>query len=237
MPELIPVRVVAELASGVGATSGWGPSLDGIVASQMWAERKEELLAAGEEPAGLDPERDPEDLDLPFARVEYAEGWYWASTCGYPDELDPRPEVRYWTGRADQAALAVLADSPPAAIPDRQGRLRSRVMPLAVLMCRRMVWHAVADPVRLQQVLGPVRAIGKKRGCGEGEVRSWIVEPVDICPFAAAHLHPDGTLGRPTPIAVLGEQPTIKTGARAVLGVRPPVMHPSRRAAVWLPPA
>jgi len=235
MPDLVPVRVVAELASGVGATSGWGPSLDGIVASQMWAERKAAQLVAGESPVGLDPDREPEDLNLPFARVSSETGWYWASTCGYPDGLDPHPEVRYWTGRADQSALATLAESPPASIPDRQGRLRSRVMPLPVLMCRRMVWHAVADPDRLREAVSPVRAIGKKRGCGEGEVRAWSVNEVDIDPFAAAHLHPDGTLGRPTPIDVLGEQPTIKTGARAVLGVRPPVMHPSRRVEVWLP--
>lgn len=237
MPDLVPVRVVAELTSGVGSTSGWGPSLDGIVASQMWAERKADQLEAGEDPVGLDPGREPEDLDLPFARVSFDGGWYWAGTCGYPDELDPHPEVRYWTGRADQAELAVLASSPPAAISDRQGRLRSRVMPLPVLMCRRMVWHAVADPARLRQLLPTVRAIGKKRGCGEGEVRAWAVEEVAIDPFAAAHLHPDGTLGRPTPIEVLGDHPTIRTGARAVMGVRPPVMHPNRRAAVWLPVA
>lgn len=237
MPDLVPVRVVAELASGVGSTSGWGPGLDGIVASELWARHKGAQIAAGEDPVGLDPNRDPEDLDLPFARVECATSWYWASTCGYPDGRDPHPEVRYWTGRADQQELAVLAANPPASIPDRQGRLRSRVMPLPVLMCRRMVWHAIADPSQLREILPRVRAIGKKRGCGEGEVRKWTVDEVDIDPFAAAHLHPDGTLGRPTPIEALGEQPGVRTGARAVLGVRPPVMHPSRRAVVWLPAA
>lgn len=209
--------------------------MDGIVASQLWADRKAAQLAAGEDPVGLDPDREPEDMDLPFERLEFGDGWYWAATCGYPDALDPHPEVRYWTGRADQAALAVLTDNPPAAIPDRQGRLRSRVMPLPVLMCGRMVWHAVGDLSQLLEVLSSVRSIGKKRGCGEGEVRAWTVEVVDVDRFAAAHLHPDGSLGRPTPIDVLGEQPAMRTGARAVLGVRPPVMHPSRRAEVWLP--
>lgn len=234
--DFVPVRVRARLASGIASGDGWGPSLDGIVASIVWQDFKAERLAAGEiPPRGLDPDVDPEDLDLPFARVDADEGWYWAATCGFPEQLLDEPEIRYWATRPDQRDLAQMAARPPASIPDRQGQTRSQLMPIPVLMCSSMVWHALADPLGLKVILDEVLSIGKRRGVGEGEILYWSVEEVDIDPFAASHLFPDGSLGRPTPVSVLSADESVARGPRARWGIRPPALHPLRAAEVYLP--
>lgn len=229
----VPVRVTAHLVSGIASGVGWGPALDGLLAGRLWAERKQHRPWGA--PRGLDPDHEPEDMSLPLARVHYDGGWYWAATCGWPVELDSTPEVRYWAGRPDQRHLAELCDRPPKDISETTGRWRSRVMPTTVLMCPRMCWHAVGVPDAIAELLEPVRAIGKRRGTGEGEVLRWEVTEVDVDELAAAHLDSEGRLARPTPVAVLGQSPDVACGPLATYGIRPPTMHLSRRETVRLP--
>lgn len=49
----------------------------------------------------------------------------------------------------------------PALMSERQGRYRSRVMPLPLTVCRHLVWRAVGDPVAVADLLAPIAAIGK----------------------------------------------------------------------------
>ena len=229
----VPLQVTAHLASGIASGVEWGPALDGLLAARLWSARKNERPA--DAPRGLDPEHDPEDMPVPLARVHYEDGWYWAATCGWPVDLDPTPEVRYWAGRADQRHLAELCETMPKEISESTGRWRSRVMPTPVLMCSRMRWHAVGDPDAVEELLAPVRAIGKRRGTGEGEVLRWDIAELAAGALEAAHLDQWGRLARPTPVSVMGEEPSVPCGPVSIYGIRPPALHPSRRELVRLP--
>lgn len=230
---MIPITVTATMATGVAHTSPWGISLDGLLASELWHTRKAQDPPA--EPA-LDA-ADPPDLDLPLARcVPDADGpWHWAATCAWPDPIPTLPTVHTWTGRADHRALEHLTPALPKVLSDRQGRYRARCMPLLITNCATLTWSAIGDPDAITEILAGVIYIGKKRSQGEGRVLDWNVTPAPhLTPFAAAHLNPAGTLGRPTPPGCLTTHPELATPLGYV-GVRPPHMHYSRMHELHLP--
>ena len=234
----VPLLVRARLESGVAWAAPWGIALDGLLAAQAWAQRKDELRAAGAPPAGLADTPDPEDLDLPLARCTAAGGdlWHWAATCAYPEgRASVLPEVRYWTGRIDERAAGQMAAGLPAVVSARQGRYRTRRMPLLVTVCQAVTWHAVGDPAAVAGALDGLMAIGKKRSAGEGHVLSWQVRPADLGEWQAGHVHPDGTLGRPVPPQCLAGSPAVARGPLATAGLRPPNMHPARQRELLLP--
>ena len=109
-------------------------------------------------------------------------------------------------------------------------------MPLFVTPCTTVVFSAIGDPTAIAELLHPVTVIGKKRSHGEGHVLRWEIAPLpDQDPWAAAHLHPDGTLGRTTPDACLHHHPAPITGGYGTAGLRPPYMHPARQHTLYLP--
>jgi CRISPR type IV-associated protein Csf3 len=232
---LIPLVIRARLASGIAWAAPWGISLDGLLAAEIWADRKAAMRDRGEDPP--DPAGEPEDLDLPLARCAAAgpQLWHWAATCAFPEgtacEL---PDVRYWTARADARACEQTAAMLPAVISARQGRYRSRRMPLLVTVCASVSWHAVGDPATITAILAGLAAIGKKRSCGEGQVLSWQVTPADRTVWEAGHLHADGTLGRPAPAACLAGR-DVTTGGHGTAALRPPSMHSARHRDLLLP--
>lgn len=236
---MIALQVHAHLAHGIAHGPPWAVSLDGLLAAELWGEQKAAARTAGRDVPALDPHEIPADLDLPLAKCTRAGGetWHWAATCAYPETVTSMPQTRYWTGRADHRALGQLAASMPATISDRQGPYRARVMPLLVTPTRTVCWRAVGDPTRIQDLLFGIDAIGKKRSQGEGRVLRWeIQETPGIDHWTAAHLHPDGALGRPAPEAcLLGKKPRPRTGGRGLAGIRPPHMHPARRGNLILP--
>ena len=232
-----PLTVRARLASGIAQGAPWGIALDGLLASEIWASRKTARRDAGQFTPGLLDIDEPDDLPLPLARCTTADGlWHWAATCAHPDgRPDIPPDVRYWTGRVDHRTVEQLTPTLPAVLSERQGRYRARHMPLLVTPCLTVTWRAIGDPSAVWDLLHGIAAIGKKRSHGEGHVLAWDVtaEP-GLDPWAAAHLHPDGTLGRPTPDGCLTGQ-TIIDGGRGTAGLRPPYMHPARQHTLHLP--
>jgi CRISPR type IV-associated protein Csf3 len=236
-PQLAPLLIRARLASGVAHAAPWGIALDGLLAAELWAERKAALRDAGQPPPGLADMQHPADLDLPLARCTAAGPglWHWAATCAFPEgRAVDLPDVRYWTGRLDSRPAEQLARSLPASLPERQGRYRARRMPLLVTVCQSVTWHAVGDAAAITGILGALMAIGKKRSCGEGRVLSWEVTPAPLNPWRAAHLHPDGTLGRPAPAGCVAGR-TRGDGGCGTAGLRPPYMHPARQRTLRLP--
>ena len=229
---LTPLVVRAELAAGIAHAAPWGVALDGLLAAEVWSR-----LKPGQPPGSpaLDAD-DPPDLDLPLARCTPPSGpWHWAATCAYPDPVPRRLDVHIWSGRVDHRHLELVAASMPAVMSSRQGRYRSRLMPLLVLPCTAVTWHAVGDAAALRELLSGIVAIGKKRSQGEGHVLSWAVEEAPaLTPFAAAHLNPGNTLGRPCPAACLDGTNT-PDGGSGRAGVRPPYMHRSRQNLLRLP--
>lgn len=228
-----PLRITARLATGVAHTYPWGISLDGLLASQLWAREK---------PAAAAPALDadyPPDLDLPLARCTMPTdptAWHWAATCGYPDPVPDRPDIHTWIGTLDHRAAEQLTGWLPKVISTRQGRYRPRRMPLPVTLCKTVTFTAVGDPDAILNLLDGIDAIGKKRAHGEGEVLEWILTKADdLDEFTAGHLTPAGTLGRPCPPDCLTHRPDIRHGGLGVVGIRPPSMHHSRRHTALLP--
>ncbi|MDV6247033.1 hypothetical protein [Rhodococcus opacus] len=235
---MMPLVVRARMAAGVAHGVPWGISLDGILASELRENAKAVARAAGTDYTPYSLDTVPEDLDLPLARCtgDGAGGWHWAATFAYPENEVPGPHVQYWSARPDQHALDQMAADLPALVSERQGRYRSRVMPLPLTVCRHLVWRAVGDPGAVAELLAPIVSIGKKRGAGHGHVLSWTVdEQSDGDRWEFAHLHPDGSLGRTAPPACLHDLDHVRTGGEGQMGLRPPYMHPAVRTHVLLP--
>lgn len=232
-----PLLVRAHLAHGVAHAGPWAVSLDGLLAAEMWDEHKAAERDAGREAPRLHPGVEPPDLDLPLQRCHGVDNadWHWAATCAFPDAPAGRPTVRYWSGRPDHTALGDLTAALPAVVSERQGPYRSRVMPLLVTSIASVSWRAVGDVDAVQSILKDVAAIGKKRSQGEGRVLRWEFEDRDDDPWAAGHLHPDGTLGRPSPPACFAGRAAPPGEAFGLAAIRPPHMHPSRMRRLYLP--
>ena len=232
-----PLLVRAHLAAGIAQAAPWGIALDGLLAAELWADHKADRRDANDPTPGLLETAEPADLPLPLARCTSPDGlWHWAATCAHPEgRPDLPPDVQTWTGRTDSRALEQLTDQLPAVLSDRQGRYRARRMPLLVTACTAVAWRAVGDASAVRALLTGVTAIGKKRSTGHGHVLRWEVTATPhVDPWTASHLHPDGTLGRPTPDSCLHGQ-TIQHGGRGTAGLRPPYMHPARQHTLRLP--
>lgn len=233
---MAPVVITAELAGGIAIGAGWGIALDGLLASQLWAQHKAQLRAAGIATVPLLDQPDPEDLPLPLARCGSGENWHWAATCAAPnDQSSEHPrDVRTWTGRIDERICRQITAGTPGTLPTHHGRWRHRVMPVVVTLCRSVTWRAVGDPEQVAALLRPITAIGKKRSQGEGFVLTWDVQvDPDGDPVEHAHLHRDGSLGRPAPPAC------VPTGAHHAgigrAGIRPPYTHRARQRELFRP--
>jgi len=238
MSRFRPLRITAHLASGIAQSAPWGIALDGLIAAEIWAEQKAAARAAGDDYTRAMDQVSPPDLDLPLSRCMRAgdDLWHWASTCGYHGATSLPTDVRTWTGRLDHRDLETVATDLPKVISERQGRYRARLMPLLVTPCSSITWHAIGDRDDLQNLLGSIMSIGKKRSSGEGHVLSWEIEPdPTLDDFTAAHLHPDGTLGRPTPASCLRGLSGVSDGGVGLAGLRPPYMHQARQRELRLP--
>jgi hypothetical protein len=238
MTTLVPLRVTAHLAGGLAHAGPWGIALDGLLASRIREQYKATAGDRGQVMPALLEQHDPEDLDLPLARCGTGPTWHWAATTSWPvDGHSLMPDVRWWSSRVDHPDLELLVGRLPAVIADRQGRYRARWMPLLTTVCSAVTWHAVGDPDQILAMLEGIPAIGKKRAAGHGQVTSWQVTPTAaLDPWRASHLHPDGSLGRPTPPQCLTGQ-RVRDAGIGTAGLRPPYMHPSRQHRLHLPTA
>lgn len=236
-----PVRITAHLETGISSSAPWGIALDGLLAAQLWAEHKAHLRSSGVPTPTLHAQTYPPDLDLPLARC-HAGGtdlWHWQATTAYPVDVDRTfpPEARYRVAYVDELAAGRLARNTPNTVSAAKGRWRLRRIPTLVTVCRAVTWTAIGDAAALTGLLEPILAIGKRRGIGEGHVLRWEVSPAhDLAPGAAGHLHPDGSLARPTPAQCLADHPELADAHRiGTAGIRPPYMHRSRQHLLHLP--
>ena len=229
-----PMVVTAELAAGLAHTGPWGIALDGLLASVMWEQTKANLIASGAYDTRVRDQSEVPDLDLPLARCHRDPGmWHWAATFSLPRDASDTPEVSWWTGAYDARDTELVASRMTRRVDRSSGPYRTRRMPLLVTLCPRVTWRAVGDTQAVADLLEDIPAIGKKRSAGHGHVLSWTVEHTpEVDEHAAAHLHPDGTLGRPCPPACTqGDHPT------GLAGLRPPYTHAARQRTLHLPQA
>lgn len=234
-----PFLVRAHLSSGVAHATPWGISLDGLLASEMWAATKAAALDLGDPVGSLRPDVVPADLELPLQRCAIDSGmWHWCATFAFPEDPvgEEDPVIRYWAMRTDHRGVEELASWMPAVVSDRQGRYRARYMPLMVTNTRTVVWRGVGDLDAVARLIGGLDVVGKKRSAGEGRVLRWEFEPTpeqDV--WTAGHLHPDGSLGRTAPPGCFAGRSLPDTAGFGLAGIRPPYMHPRRMREVHLP--
>jgi CRISPR type IV-associated protein Csf3 len=239
MTAFVPLQVHATLTNGIATSAPWGIALDGLLASVIWQDTKSGLADNDQPVPSCRDNQNPPDLPLPLARCTGAEDWHWSATCAYPtgQPTDLPPEQRLWTTSQDQRALEAITDHLPKNLPDRQGRYRARATPTLVINATALAWQAIGDPTRIEQLLHQLTWIGKRRHTGEGRVAKWtITERPDLDPFTAAHLHPNGDLGRPTPLGCLSGC-DVNDGGVGLAAIRPPNQHPARRRVLVLPVA
>ena len=237
-PTMVPLVVRAELAGGVAVAGPWAPALDGILAAEVWADRKALAIAEGRYTVRALQQPYPPDMEVPLARCPLASGeqWHWLATCGMPVQSAGPTQVHSWSGRVDARDLEQTSAVLPKVVSSRQGRFQSRRMPLLVTICQSMVWRAVGDLDAIAELLAGIESVGKKRSSGNGRVLRWSVHPDPLVThLEAGHLHPDGSLGRPTPQVCLDGLHVGTTGGYGTAGVRPPYMHRSRQQALHLP--
>lgn len=233
-----PLTIRAHLATGIAQAAPWGIALDGLLAAELWAEHKHHCRSAGQPYTRAMEDPNPPDLALPLARCTPPGGpWHWASTCAYPEPLEGHThDVQTWTGRTDPRALEQISSYLPKTVSPKQGRYRVHHMPLLVTITPNVTWHAIGDPARITELLTPLRTIGKKHTNGHGQVLRWEITPAQhLDTFTAAHLHPNNTLGRPTPDNCLIGHENITTGGRGTAGIRPPYIHTARQEHLHLP--
>lgn len=235
-----PLTVTAHLEAGIAHSAPWGIALDGLLASVVHARAKADLEDAGETHVPVLERDDVDDLPLPLARCTPTGGdglWHWTATCAWPGHPDEDAlEVRRWYSFPDHELLEELVPRLPRHVDDDRGRWRRYAMPLLVTVTESLTWRAVGNADAVRDLLAQVRAIGKKRAHGEGAVTSWRVKPApDLDPWDAAHLHPDGTLGRATPPACLDGHEPLADGGVGRTGLRPPYLHPTRQQRLHRP--
>lgn len=171
-------------------------------------------------------EEDPADMALPLSRCLTGPEWHWLASCAIPigatDDIDPGMFYRVvessWAQRAAQRPLPYQHPS--------KGPYRDVMMPAPKVYPRALQWRAIGDISAIENLLKPLRFVGRRRSVGEGAVLRWEVESVstkDV--YSWSHVDGD-TILRPVPeqcVRVLG------VGYRmGNYAVRPPSWHPDR---------
>lgn len=233
----VPFVVRARLGAELGVGEPWSISLDGLLAGQIREDMKVAAWESGEEYVPYDDEVVPEDLALPLVRCTAGgDVWHWMATFARAEGEVPGPHVHYWSARPDQQDLGAMGASLPMHVSERQGRYRSRVMPLPVVVARSLVWRGVGDPQRVEELVAGIPAIGRKRAAGHGCVLEWTVEALPKADqWEYGHLTLGDRLGRPVPAQCLAGHGAVRHRGIGHVGIRPPYMHPSRRADVVIP--
>lgn len=228
-----PMIVTATLQQGLAFDVKHGLALDGLLVSSMRSQEAQgspgSLLDGG---LALDV---PQIWELPLARcTRDGDLWHWMATSGLPTDeaglpVPFIPDPHRLLQTLDERRAAQIAISQPQHVGGARGRFRQRVTPVLTIPAAQIVWHAVGDPDRVQQLLENVPAIGGRRGSGEGAVLRWSVidvNPENIDYFA--HTHPTGIQGRPLPEGCVRSLGMVSEEV-APAGLRPPLFHPSQQ--------
>lgn len=241
---MLPLRVEAQLQQGIVLDPRYGVSFDGLLAAQA---RHEEAakIAPGTSGSDLDGGLvvgEPVDWPLPLSRCPIGgDDWHWLATTGQPVDhagapVRPEPDAHRLFMRLDERRAEQVAISVPKAAGGARGRFRNRLTPVLAVPCAGIVWHVVGDPEEILRMVAGLSTVGARRGTGEGAIVRWTVDvPADSPdPERFAHLHPDGSLGRPVP-QQCADWLGIPGGDTGYAGLRPPMFHPSRQRLLVLP--
>lgn len=185
--------VTARLQQGAALHPWWPAPLDGLLASAARTQR------LGLNRGAVDHHVEP----IPLARWTGTAGlnnrWVYAATCARPVGVVDE-EVHWWHSRLDLDEAARMCG--PLPVVREMGRWRSWRMPLPVVVCAELQWHAAGDPAEVRRLLDQLVQIGKARGQGEGRVLRWTVDDHGPADPDADELRwtAEGTVARPFPL-------------------------------------
>lgn len=222
---LTPFVLQAKLIRGVVAEP-YSLDLAGILSSRLIRMAKDENSLAVYDSM----QANPNEVDLPLMMCESGgeDSWHWGVTSGVTRALDRRPQEPHtyyrvvndsWAGRA--------GDRPLPYYNYKSGAYRDVMMPAHVVLTPDVTWYGVGDIERIQELVSPIRSIGKRRSKGEGMIHSWQIsktEPEDIDRFI--HCGYSEGLLRPSPV-VCAERLQVDYEL-AWHAIRPPSWNPNR---------
>ena len=173
------------------------------------------------------------DLALPLQRS--ACGRYWLASVGHYTVA--KHETGHIHKRAPIAEMMAFGGPKVRRMDTGTGPDKQHRIPMAkahIHPTLGMRWWCVGERDRIEELLGLIDALGKKRGVGHGLVSEWltdVVEPWEGFPV----LRPDGCPMRNLPIDAMPS----KKGARATFGqapLQPPYWNHKHDVDVVMPP-
>lgn len=242
MAGLESLVVEAELQQGIGIDFRYGLGLDGILASQI---RSFEAISKGYDnvdsfvDGGLHLDQ-PFEWELPLQKCIQKEDWHWMTTSGYLVDIDGKPvpyipDVHLLLNEIDQNRARHIVVRMPQEVGGARGRFKKKLTPVLTLPAHKVIWHAVGDKRKIENLIGGINCIGARRNNGEGAVLKWSVSKVktsDI--FFFGHTHPDGTLGKPC-LQECVHKLNIKDYVLGEAGLRPPLFHKNMQKQLAIP--
>ena len=162
-----PLMVTAQLAGGISLPGG-PLALDALLAAAVAVrEQLPPAMNAGE----LSP------IEIPIQR-EPAGRFHLASfSAGSADQY----EVRYTHRRFPVGEAQGLMDRKVRRVQINAGPAKSYRIPMEVqhIAGDELRWWCLGDPAPIEDLLGLVHHLGKRRGVGLGRVLAWTVEPCE----------------------------------------------------------
>ena len=208
MNQFVPLKVTASIRGSFAASDPWSPALDGIIAYWALRERLGEEAFAASEVAG--DKMTPVE-GLPLLRVEWNDLWWWA--CSSPIYEPIAEFLRYFHRRFDSHLAETHMKGKKGLTSVKAGPYKNFRLTTANKVVDQIVWFAIGDPAEVARLLSRCKAIGARRGVGNGTVDCWDVEEVKDRSIAMTF--------RPLPVDY-ARQEGISSGTEMLWGIRPP---------------
>lgn len=207
-----PLRVTAVLRQGAPVCAYDPVQLDGLLA---WA-----VVQRATDGAGVANSAEPYEIPLPLACLwrSVDELPMWAATVFRPVGAST-PDTVYWHKRAMSGRWTDNSGK-RLALKTVAGRWMERRTPVPVRVANEWSATCVGVAEEVRTLLTEVRALGKKRVTGFGQVVEWRVE---IMEEAFSLVDAKGRLARPLPIGARSLiEPMEPEGAVTLVGWTPP---------------
>lgn len=193
------VHVTARLRSSVVWTAQFPAPLDGILAA---AARRRTLGAN----YGVVDDRHTDTLPLASTCRERTQHgrfadkrWSWAASCAWWEPDTATEEVLHLHRRAWNPIHAERVGITPEATPANTdiGRWKPWRVPMVATVALDVHWWCLGDPDGIEDLLGDITHLGKKKAHGRGEVHAWTVEDLGDPTWDRVMWFPDGRISRP----------------------------------------
>ena len=157
--------------------AGEPPALDGILA---WELANRLGMKHARKTGRWTPAAEIEDVPIPLAKRTV--GGYELYCCS--DPIIPTPLAPEWVDRTskrfESSKMAlIIAPEYRKSIMTASGPYKSRFVPERIRLVDRIVWLVRGDRKEINKLLKSIKAIGRKRDIGYGQVWKWTFDEID----------------------------------------------------------